>query len=189
MFSLLHTCADHQSEIACAADVDSVLSPGSYYLVVDGSGPNQFGRFSFEWHTQDVSAQEGACKAAPALVDGQTVRATSSGVHRFNQSCAGREDGQASPDRIYRGELKQRARLHLALATQGWDGAVSIRKACLDPPHATSARAAESGCSRTDSQKKAKIDTTLDAGTYYVVVGGQQSNNQGAFTLEFKVDK
>lgn len=34
--------------------------------------------------------------------------------------------------------------------------------------------------------RHSKIDTTLDAGTYFVVVDGHQGKHEGTFTLEAK---
>ncbi len=197
LLALYRTCGDASTELACAApetrgaarELDLVVAPGSYYLVVDGVDPHQLGRFAIEWRTQDITAQETACKAAPLLAEGGSTRGTTSGPHRFNLSCAGREDTQAAPDRIHRFELRARAKVRLALTTQGWDGALAIRRACIDPPHATSARASEAGCARTDASRKARVEATLDAGTYYAIVGGLGANAQGPFTLDYKVER
>jgi len=190
LFALTRACGDRSTEIACGGDVDEVLAPGTYFLSVDGSGADQFGRYTFEQHMLDISGQETACRTAPTLADGQTVSGnTGTSTHRFQLSCAGREDVQSGNGaRVYKVVVTARTHVRLGLSTPTWDGAVSIRRACLDPQHATNPRGAEVACnSHADDSHHARIDTWLDAGTYFVVVGGRGSGSQGAYTLEYRV--
>lgn len=190
-FVLLKTCADRSSEIACSAFIDEMLAPGVYYLAVDGAAADALGRYTFSFLARDVSAQEGACRAPPALVDGQTVTGTTVNAgDKFTTSCGGREDQQASPDRIHKFTLGARAKVKLVLTTPTWDGVLAIRKSCTDPPRSPTARLNEAGCNNDSGDTRhAKIETTLDAGTYFVVVDGHQARNEGAYTLEFKTAK
>ncbi len=190
-FVLARSCTDRSSEIACASSIDEVLPPGIYSLAVDGIGKAPFGRFAFQLKAKDVSAQESACRAPPPLVLGQTITGTTVGAgDRFTASCAGREDMQASADRVYKLTLATRTHLQLTLSTPNHDGVLAIRKSCLDPPQMKSARTAEAACNNDGPDNRhSKIDTTLDPGTYYVVVDGHQGKNEGAFTLESKVLK
>lgn len=53
-----------------------------------------------------------------------------------------------------------------------------------------SVRLAEAACNNdSPDNRHSKIDTTLDAGAYFVVVDGHQGKNEGIFTLEAKVIK
>src|SRR4029079_14543760 len=89
------------------------------------------GRFTFAFLARDVSAQKGACRAPPTLVDGQTVTGNTAGAgDRFTTSCGGREDTQASADRLYKIALASRARVRLLLTTPSWDGVLALRNAC-----------------------------------------------------------
>lgn len=191
VFVLLGSCTDRTSELACGATLDETLAPGVYFLAVDGARRESLGRFAFSFRARDMSGQDAACRTTPALVDGQTLQGTTVGAgDRFTTSCAGREDGQASPDRVFKITLAQRAKVRLALATPTWDGVLAIRKSCVDPPRAAGPRAAEAACNNDfQDSHHAKIETTLDAGTYFVVVDGHQARNEGAFTLEYKVLK
>ena len=57
-------------------------------------------------------------------------------------------------------------------------------------PKAAEPRRAEAACNNDfGDSKHAKIETTLEAGTYFVLVDGDKSKNEGAFTLEYKVLK
>lgn len=190
-FVLSKSCTDRASEIACGTSIDEVLPAGMYSLAVDGTTKGPFGRYTFQLKGKDMTAQEAACRNPPSLVLGQTVTGTTAGAgDRFAESCAGREDMQASGDRVYKLVLASRTRLQLALTTPGHDGVLAIRTSCVDPPQMKSLRTAEAACNNDGPDNRhSKIDATLDAGTYFVVVDGHQGKNEGVFTLESKVLK
>ena len=191
VFVLTRSCADRAAELACGPVIDEMLAPGLYYLAVDGATAGELGRFSFDFLARDVSGQESACKSPPVLVLGQTVSGTTTGAgDRFTASCAGRADAQASGDRVYKIVLAERSRIRLLLTTPSWDGVIAIRKSCMDTSVAMGARTNEAACNNDfqDSQH-AKVEATLDAGTYFVVVDGHQGKNEGAFTLDYRLVK
>jgi hypothetical protein len=188
VFVLSRSCGDRGAEIACGPSLDEVVMPGTYWLAVDGARPDAFGKFLFDWRVREVASQEAACRSAPSIAEGQTTGTTAGAGDRFTTSCGGREDGQASPDRLYRLVLAKRTHVRLALATPTWDGVLAVRKACLEPQGGASvgARAAEAACNNdSEDTHHARIDTTLDAGTYFVHVDGHAAGNEGPFTLEY----
>lgn len=189
VFVLSSRCGDRASELACSANIDETLGPGIYSLAVDGAQQEGLGRFAFAFATRDVAAQEAACKAPPLLAPGQKVSGTTAGSgDRFSTTCGGREDAQASPDRVYRIELKARARIQLLLETPGFDGVLALRKSCIDPPRVRAPRSAEVTCNNDfQDSRHSRIDSTLEPGTYFVVVDGHQTKNEGAYTLEYKL--
>lgn len=191
MFLLSKSCTDRSTEIGCGPSIDEVLAPGVYWLAVDGATKGPFGRYTFQLKGKDVSLQEAACRAPPILTLGQTITGTTVGAgDRFLESCAGREDAQASSDRVYKLVLGARTHFQMLLSTPGHDGVLAIRRSCLDPPQMKTLRSAEAACNNDGPDNRhSKIDTTLDAGTYFVVVDGHQGKNEGAFTLESKVFK
>jgi hypothetical protein len=191
LFVLMRTCGDRASETACGAAIDELVQPGTYYLAVDGARADALGRFSFDWRVREVATQEGACRSAPPLVEGQVVSASTAGAgDKFASSCGGREDMQTSPDRIYRMVLAKRTHVRLSLTTPTWDGVLAIRKTCLEPPGTAGARAAEAACNNdADDTHHARVDTTLEPGTYFVQVDGHATGNEGAFTLEYRTVK
>jgi hypothetical protein len=191
VFVLSKSCTDRSTEIACGPILDEVLAPGPYWLAIDGTAKGPFGRYAFQLKARDVTAQEAACRAPPPLVLGQTITGTTVGAgDRFQTSCGGREEMQQSGDRVYKLTLSARTHVQLLLSTPNHEGALAIRRTCIDPPQMKSARVAEVACNKDSPDKRhAKIDTTLDAGTYFVVVDGQQVKNEGTFTLDARVVK
>lgn len=188
VFVLGRTCGDPSSEVACSANIDEILGPGIYSLAVDGSTEEGLGRYAFTFAARDVSAQENACKAPPVIAPGsKTTGSTAGAGDKFMASCAGREDAQASADRVFRFDLKQRTRIQLLLATPNHDGVLALRKSCIDPPKQRAPRAAEVTCNDNfQDNRHSKIESTLEPGTYFVVVEGAGSKNEGPFTLEYK---
>ena len=84
--------------------------------------------------------------------------------------------------------MRQRSSVTLLLNTPQFDGVLALRKTCLDPTGASGPHAAEISCNNdSDDAQHARIDTSLDAGTYFVHVDGHASGNEGAFSLEYKV--
>lgn len=189
LFVLLRACGDRSSELACGASLDEVLTPGTYYLVVDGTKEASFGRFTFDWRVREVATQEAACRTAPLLVAGQSVAATTTAAgDKFTTSCGGREEGQSSPDRVYRMVLAKRTHVRLSLATPAFDGVLAVRKSCLEGAGGTGARGVEAACNNdADDTHHSRVDATLDAGTYFVLVDGHAGANEGQFTLDYKV--
>jgi hypothetical protein len=190
VFSLMRTCADKTTEIVCERNLDQVLTAGTYFLTVDGASGGATGRFTFEWTVRDVAGQEAACRSAPVLPAGQAVTGTTLGAgDKFNTSCGGAIDAQSSGDRVYRLVLAARAHVRVTLATPSWDGVLAIRSTCLDPSGGSAnPRASELACNNdSEDVHHSRIDTTLDAGTYYVLVDGHAAGNEGTYSLEYKV--
>jgi hypothetical protein len=167
-------CGVSRGEISCGRGrVDAVLSPGTWYLVVDGATRDDFGRFTLQAHTDDASGVDSACRNVPALTVGQPVHGTTSGADRLHASCANRAQ---SPEQVYSLRLTERRHVSLALQAQ-FDSVLALRGAC-------ERESSEIACNDDDtSQRNSRIETDLDAGTYYVVVDGFYQGNSGAYTL------
>jgi len=183
---LSRACGDRSTEVTCAARIDEALPAGVYFLAVDGATPSSFGRFALEVRARDVGAQEGACKNPPLLLPGKPVSGSTTGAgDKFTTGCGGREDLPGAPDRVYKIVLAQRARVQIALATPTYDGVLSLRRACVDVGSA--ARGNEMRCNNdAGDTHHSRIDMTLEAGTFYVVVDGHGQGEEGPFTLEYK---
>jgi hypothetical protein len=180
-------CAERASEVACGRAVDEILAPGTYFVAVDGSSPDAFGRFTLGYALRDLTGQSIACGAAPTLGDGRVFAAsTAGGADKFVTSCGGADAGSSGPDRVFKFVLAGRATVRVVVTAPGFDAAVALRKACADGGGA--AGDVELGCeSDSDATHRTAIERTLDAGTYWVVVDGQSPNDQGAFTIEYRV--
>jgi len=172
--------------MGCSEAIDEVLQPGTYYLAVDGATVSSFGKFDLEYNLQDVSAQETACKSAPTLASGQTVSGNTKGSpNHFETSCGGDARFGSAGDKVFRIVLTQRSSVTLLLNTPTWDGVLALRKTCLDPTGASGPHAAEISCNNdADDAQHSRISTTLDPGTYFVVVDGYRTT-EGAFTLTY----
>ncbi len=184
---LWHRCGDRSTEVACGRDLDEVLPPGSYFVAVDGATEDALGRFTLGWSVQDLTAQGGACVAASLLVDGVTVAGTTIGAtDKFAVSCAADDGTSTGPDRVYKIVLAKRAHVHIELSAPSFEAALAVRKVCGDG--LGGARAAELLCEAdSDVGRRTIVDRVLEAGDYWVVVDGQAPNDQGPFTLEYRL--
>lgn len=191
-FVVTRSCADRSAELACGPVIDDMFAPGVYYLAVDGATAGSMGRYTFGFLARDVTGQESACRSPATLVDGQTVTGTTAGAgDRFSTSCAGRQESQGSSDRVYKLVLGARAKVRLLLSTPSWDGVIAIRRSCVDSAGSSAGGQRNEAACNNDfgDAHHAKIETTLDAGTYFVVVDGHQTKNEGAYTLEYRTLK
>jgi len=178
-------CGDRAGELVCGRTIDDVVSPGTYFIAVDGMSPGALGRFTLDWALQDMSAQTSACATAPALVSGRPTAASSAGAaDRFATSCGRTGDAtMTGPDRVFRFSLSSRSRVRLAL-TASFDATLELRRACTDLAAGGAALACEADA---DSEKHLTMDRVLEAGSYWVVVDGQTPGEQGPFTLDYRI--
>jgi hypothetical protein len=184
---LWRRCADRAAEVTCGRAVDEILAPGTYYVAVDGASAEAFGRFTLGWALRDLTGQGAACGAAPALIDGRALGATTVGAtDKFVTSCGAADASQSGPDRVFKIVLPARATVRVDVTATSFDAAVALRKACADGSGSTGD--AELGCeSDADAAHRTSIERSLEAGTYWVVVDGQSPNDRGPFTVEYRV--
>ncbi len=184
-------CGAGSQEIACQAQQNDPrrrgpsafsqnLTPGDYTLVIDGASAQDFVSGTIQVAITDLTAMERDCRAAPMLRPGRTVEGTTSGQDdRFQASCAG--DARSS-DRVYRLRLRRRSRVLLELEGT-YDAALYIRRDCVDA-------STEVACNDDHGDSnRSRIETTLDAGTYYVVVDGFAAGNAGNYSLRTTVSR
>jgi hypothetical protein len=156
--------------------IDQTLAAGTYFLVVDGTTPDGFGSAQIAMQLDDLGALDAACRAAPQIRPGHQVTGdTTTSTDRFQATCAGMAQ---SPDLIYRLVLRRRQHVRLSAEQQDFDGAIYIRRDCLDAN-------TEVACNDdAGDTRHSFIDTVLEPGTYYVFVDGYASGNQGHFSLD-----
>jgi len=173
-------CGAEAEEVACGAEraFSTELEPGDYFVVVDGRAADQFGAVEAQVTLVDLAATERACRRAPMLRPGRTVSGDTRGnPNLFEATCAGRA---RSGDAVYRLRLPRRSYVNIS-STQQYDGAIYIRSECGDIE-------TEVACNDDHVTNRAsRIETNLEAGTYYVFVDGFQSNSQGEFSLDVEV--
>jgi hypothetical protein len=152
-----------------------VLQPGSYHLVIDGVDAASFGQADLDIQLEDLAAMERMCRGATRIVPGRTVNGTTVGeADNFQATCAG---NAASPDRVYQLRLTRRMTVRAHMTTTDFDGALHIRRDCPDA-------STELACNDDfEGQRQSMVETTLDPGTYFIVVDGFSRNNQGSYSL------
>jgi hypothetical protein len=180
-------CAQRASEVSCGRTIDEILAPGTYYIGVDGASPEAFGRFTLAYALRDLTGQSNACSAAPTLVEGRALSATTAGAaDKFATSCGAADTGAGGPDRVFKISLSSRATMFLDVMAPGFDAAVALRKTC--PDGAGTAGDVELACEAdADTTHRTTLERALEAGTYWVVVDGQSANDQGPFTIKYRV--
>jgi hypothetical protein len=181
-------CGDRAAEVGCGPQLDDVLTPGTYFVGVDGATSEALGRFELGWVLQDLGPQSAACASAPLLTAGRVASGTTTGAgDRFATSCGAPHDiAPSGPDRVFRFSLAARARVRLEVTATGFEATLALRKSCGDAVRASGSM--ELACSNeADAAKHTAIEATLDAGTYWTVVDGQSPNDQGAFSLKYAV--
>ena len=188
---LQRTCGDASTESACTAipgaaggqnetTMSATLTPGRYHLIFDGARPDTFGSAQVEVSVRDLQALERACRSAPILRPGRTVNgSTTSETDDFQATCAGNAQ---SNDALYRIRLTRRSRVRIDMSSD-YDGALHLRRDCLDP-------STEVACNDDEGDNRhARIETTLDRGTYFLVVDGFRTGSQGSYSVELDVSR
>ena len=181
-------CGDRSTEVACGRTIDDVVTPGTYFIGVDGAAPDAFGRFTLQWMTQDLTGQASACAQAPSLAAGRTIDATTAGAgDNFDNACAPTNDRAPSgPDRVFKFSLQRRSTVRLVLKAPAFDAVLAVRRACIDAPGDA---IAELACEvQPDSSRRTTtIERAFDPGSYWVVVDGAAPKEEGPFTLEYRL--
>ncbi|MCX7808804.1 MAG: hypothetical protein N2515_09355, partial [Deltaproteobacteria bacterium] len=177
-------CGEPSTEIACISttqqgEIDQTLTPGTYYLVVDGAIPQAFGEVTLNVRWNDLGQAERLCQNAPLIQPRRQVRGDTRGEgDHFQSSCGGQG---SSPDKVYKLQIRRRSFVRISSEQQDWDGVLHLRRDCLDPM-------TELGCNDdAGDSTHSMIETILEPGTYYVFVDGYGSNSAGLFTLDVEV--
>jgi hypothetical protein len=182
-------CGDRASEIACGRSVEEVLTPGTYFVAVDGPTRDALGRYGLAWALEDLAPQAMACASAPLLVEGRAIAATTAGAgDRFATACGGAAVASGSADRVFHFSLAAPAKVRIEMTDSalGFDAFLALRKSCVDA--SGSAGGVQLACTGAeDGAKRRVIEAALEKGTYWVVVDGQSPNDQGKFTLKYAV--
>lgn len=180
------------AEVACRAfeaavrsdaktDLDAVVDPGEYVLVIDGADLEAFGSVSVQVTLTDLAAVERMCRDAPALTSGRDVSGTTVGrSNGFEATCA---SAATSPDQLYRLVLRRRSFVSVRMESgAGFDGVLHMRRGDCG------AIASEVACNDDfgDTQHSL-IEGNFDAGTYYVIVDGYSSSNSGTYRIRADV--
>ncbi len=155
------------------------LSPGTYYLWVDGEGPES-GPFTLDVRLE-ASAKVDRCDATMELRPGAApidVVGDTSSLHDDGKGTCG---GDGAPDAVYALRLDAPRRVRLeALGTGGFRPTVYLRSICAD-----ATPAAEEGCAEPNANTGAAVLEVgrLEAGTWFVFVDGSTATPAGRYRL------
>ena len=153
-----------------------------------GRPPGAFGRFTLGWALRDLTGQGGACGVGPHARRGPRAERDDGGRdgqvrHLVRRQRRGRERaGSGLQDRRSRRGRRVRSTSRRRASTP------PSRCARRAPTAAATAGDVELGCEAdADTAHRTSIERALEAGTYWVVVDGQSPNDQGPFTVEYRV--
>jgi len=180
-------CGDIGAEIACARTLDAIVSPGTYFIGVDGERADALGRFTLHWAMHDLASQADACARATTLSAGREVRgSTTASLDSFATECATSDGAAGAPDRVYRLVLPVRSKVRLTVKASTFRAALAVRSTCADTPGSPPPLVA---CESSDDDDASRtvVERTLEAGAYWVVVDGQSPTERGDFRLEYDV--
>ena len=139
---------------------------------------------------RDLTGQGGACGAAPSLVEGRAFGATTVGAtDKFVTSCGAGDTGASGPDKVFKISLAARATVFVDVTAPGFDAAVALRKTCADGGGPTTGDVELACEADADTGHRTSIERALEAGTYWVVVDGQSPNDQGPFTIKYRLSR
>ncbi len=182
--ALYKSCGATPQLVTCGVAIDDVVPAGTYFVGVHGADPGSFGEVTLQTAMEDVTAREHACKAAPLLRMGETVRGnTKTASALFSTRCF----GGVSPDRAYRFTLGKTTNVEAVVQATGFRGLVSIRATCLDSTmNAPAAGVGELNCGTDRGSGDARVSMQLPPGSYFVVVSGAQLGQEGAYSLKLQ---
>lgn len=187
---LRRTCEDMSTEVACNDDfgdprhslLSGMLTPGDYYVIVDGYGGNESG--DFEINAELVSASGGnaagdTCQQPESSPVGRRVEFdTIQARDDLSGSCG----GQGGADITYQLNVTNRSRLRATVEGNEFGGALYVQSRCGDST-------TEAACGTFGANHKAPVlDTTLAPGQYVLVVDGAGENDFGAGTLSVQLN-
>lgn len=160
---------------ASGGRLETTLDRGTYFLVLDSAGADAFAPITATVNLVDSASFDAVCRAGRELRPGETVHGDSTGhADRFRGSCLG---NGSSPDDLYKFRLARRQNVTLQLDSPNHDGGLYIRRTCEDAQ-------SELACNDdAENSHQSRITTTLDQGTYFVLVDGFGANAAGSYDL------
>ncbi|AKF05588.1 hypothetical protein [Sandaracinus amylolyticus] len=180
-------CADASTEIACNDDfrdtrhslITATVDPGRYYVFADGYATGATGDYSLMAELAPATgtgAASDTCASPGAHVAGQDLIAdTFTAADDLAGSCG----GQGAPDVVYRLDVRSRTRIRARFLDQEFAPVVYLQSAC-------GTQTSELFC--VDGSAGAPIDQTVQPGTYFLVVDGQNADAFGSAQISLQLD-
>lgn len=182
------TCNDDVSDMGYTSQsrIERTLSPGTYYVVVDGQGAS--GNYRLNFRDLGSFANRGAETQATAVSLGslgtsslQAVGTTTGMANDYNTSCG----SSGVPDAVFSFTLATSKPVEIHTVGSNFDTVLSLRNSAFT--EITCNADSPFGAIENDL---ARISTTLAAGTYYVVLDGQsdevENGSQGEYVLNIE---
>jgi hypothetical protein len=181
LMALQPRCGSVETELACGSEINQLLSPGVYWLVVKSAAVDSFGRFELGYRINDLAPLEKACADATTLVSNRVVTGTTSDASNVvDSSCVGGARTRTGPDRLHKFSLARRSDVIITVLSEAFHPAVTLQRDCVQP-------SVIECVTRYRSVEPARITRTLEAGTYYVVVDAKEAGTSGQYTVELQV--
>jgi hypothetical protein len=185
---LRSSCADPTTEIACNDDYQdtrhslatATIDPGHYFVFADGFSDHASGDYSLTADVVPASGSGGAgdtCASAASWAPGTDLTAD---TFTMSDDATGSCGGGGAPDAIYRVNLTSRSRIRASFTSAQFPPVLYLQSTCGDRSTELFCLDGRSGTTR--------IDQTLAAGTYYLVVDGADQNAFGAASVTVQVD-
>ena len=181
--SLRSTCAG--ADLACANTAASVnalasrlLSAGTYVVIVGGRAATDRGAFNLTVTTTDPGAGDFCGTARPLTFFGPTATVSDDTSGATHDGLISTCEDPAANDLFYSFTVTGTQNVFATVTATGWQPTVSLR--------AAGCGSVDLLCANTASATN-RLDTTLPAGTYVVVVGGRTASDRGAFSLTVSV--
>ncbi len=182
-------CSRSDDEVACESQqyvnfgtgelrVNTLLEPGTHYVVVDGVASSNAGTFNLQ---ADVLPANGGtlvgdrCSDAIPLVIGGSVDGNTFAAHDdVTLPCGAPENGL---DQVFRLELTERSVVRIqAYGDLGSNASVQLTRSCDGPQD-------RAMCRSHMSEQENALTRVLPAGTHYVVVESSRAGEFGKFSL------
>jgi cysteine-rich repeat protein len=168
---------DDDSGTGNASEIDTVLDPGTYYIVVDGYQTADNGPFVLNSTVTPVGDE--CTDAIPLTLTAARTTVTGTTAIAFTNSGGSCTGGTTptSPDVWYSFTLTEREQVFINTYGSAYDTQLAL----LDSCGGVAPTCEDDDCTTQQDQ----IVRTLAAGTYYVLVDGW-NNASGAFTLNIE---
>lgn len=166
-------CGGDSQELVCGdRRAAAMLDPGTYYVMVEGSGP-------IDTRIEPIGAASDAC-GGDVTVNPLALNATTAGSTRAAENIADPScSAEGGADAVYLLSLERASSVRLFLMSQ-FDGVLHIRRACLDD-------SSEVACNDDGpNTRHSTIVRDLTAGDYFVFVDGY-GGQRGDFALHVAV--
>lgn len=167
-------CNPYGAPLACGVGaVTADLPPGEYLVATEGGG----GRIE----VARLGEGDTGCGLldATAIGFGQVRGDTSAGTDWLRAGSSAELYCPPSPghEAAFALELTERTRIAAQLDTTDHDGVLYLRRSCTD--HGTTLACNDDA----PNTRRSRIEATLDAGRYYLIVDGYSTGGGGPFTL------